>query len=202
MMDRDLAFRRRPCDDAAQSLHRETIHKGDAVMSDASWSKHVADILRRNAIGTFATVPDYIVSHVLEHLWVDPECRVVTVTREEEGVGLLSGAWLAGRRGALLMQNSGLGNCVNTLASLCVASQIPMVLVISHRGDLGEFNPAQVPMGQATGAILDALGIRRIMPGSVAELEAQGDGLIKLAYTRSLPVAIVLPADLTGGKQG
>src|SRR5262249_42883401 len=144
-------------------------------MSDASWSKHVADILRRNGIRTFATVPDYIVSHVLEHLWSDPECRVVTVTREEEGVGLLSGSWLAGRRGALLMQNSGLGNCVNALASLCVASQIPMVLVISHRGDLGEFNPAQVPMGQATGAILDALGIRRIMPGSVNELEAQGD---------------------------
>jgi len=171
-------------------------------MTDPSWSKHLADLLRRNAIHTFATVPDYIVSHVLEHLWADPECTVVTVTREEEGVGLLSGAWLAGRRGALLMQNSGLGNSVNALASLCVASQIPMVLVISHRGDLGEFNPAQVPMGQATGPILDALGIRHIKPGSVAELEAQGDGLIKLAYTRSLPVAIVLPAELTGGKQG
>jgi len=87
-------------------------------MADPSWSKHVADILRRNAIRMFATVPDYIVSHVLEHLSADAECRVVTVTREEEGVGLLSGAWLAGRRGALLMQNSGLGNCVNALASL------------------------------------------------------------------------------------
>src|SRR5499426_2541778 len=158
-------------------------------MRDASWSKHVADILRRNSIRMFATVPDSIVTHVLEHLGSDADCRVVTVTREEEGVGLLSGAWLAGRRGALLMQNSGLGNCVNALASLCVASQIPMVLVISHRGDLGEFNPAQVPMGQATHSILDALGIRHITPGGVAELEAQGDGLVKLAYTRRLPVA-------------
>src|SRR5262249_57982555 len=149
-------------------------------------SKHLADVLRRNDIRTLATVPDYIVSHVLEHLWADPECKVVTVTREEEGVGLLSGAWLAGRRGALLMQNSGLGNSVNALASLCVASQIPLVLVISQRGDLGEFNPAQVPMGQATARILDALGIRFIMPGSVPELEAKGDGLIKLCYTRSL----------------
>ena len=83
-----------------------------------------------------------------------------------------------------------------------MASQIPIVLVISHRGDLGEFNPAQVPMGQATGHILDALGIRYIRPGSIAELETQGDGLIKLGYTRSLPVAIVLPSELTGGKQG
>jgi len=171
-------------------------------MGDPSWSKHVADVLRRNGIRMFATVPDYIVSHVLEHLWADPECHVVTVAREEEGVGLLSGAWLAGRRGALLMQNSGLGNCVNALGSLCVASQIPIVLVISHRGDLGEFNPAQVPMGQATGPILDALGVRHIRPASIADLEAQGDGLVKLGYTRSLPVAMLLPPELTGGKQG
>ena len=166
-------------------------------MADPSWSKHVADVLRRNGIRVYATVPDYVVSHVLEHLWADAECRVVTVTREEEGVGLLSGAWLAGKRGALLMQN-----CINALGSLNVASQIPIVLVISHRGDLGEFNPAQVPMGQATAPILDALGIRSIRPSSIAELEAQGDGLIKLGYTRSLPVAIVLPTELTGGKQG
>ncbi len=70
-------------------------------MADQSWSKRVADGLRRNDMRTFATVPDCIVTHVLEHLWADPACRVVTVTREE-GVGLLAGAWLAGRRGALL----------------------------------------------------------------------------------------------------
>ncbi len=100
------------------------------------------------------------------------------------------------------MQNSGLGNCVNALGSLNVAAQIPIVLVLSHRGDLGEFNPAQVPMGQACGPILDALGIRWVKPASVSELEAQGDGLIKLAYTRSVPVAFVVPPELTGGKQG
>ncbi len=171
-------------------------------MADPSWSKHMADILRRNGIRLFATVPDYIVSHVLEHLWADPECTVVTVCREEEGLGLLSGAYLAGKRGALLMQNTGLGNCVNTLGSLNVASQIPVVLVISHRGDLAEFNPAQVPMGQATERVLDALEIRYVMPRSIHDLEAQGDGLIKLGYTRSLPVAFILPAELTGGKLG
>jgi sulfopyruvate decarboxylase alpha subunit len=169
---------------------------------DASWSKHMADVLRRNGIHFFTTVPDYIVSQVLEHLWADPSCRVVTATREEEALAILSGAWLAGTRGALLMQNSGLGNCVNTLGSLNVASQIPVVLVISHRGDLGEFNPAQIPMGQAAERILEALGVRYAMPRSIAELEAQADGLVKLAYTRSLPVAFILPAELTGGKLG
>jgi sulfopyruvate decarboxylase alpha subunit len=171
-------------------------------MADPSWGKHVADVLRRNGIRLYATVPDYIVSQALEHLWADPECQVVTVTREEEGLGLLSGAWLGGQRGALLMQNSGLGNCVNTLGSLNVASQVPVVLVISHRGDLGEFNPAQVPMGRATEPVLTALGIRYVMPRSIPELEAQADGLVKLGYTVSLPVAFVLTPELTGGKSG
>jgi len=171
-------------------------------VADESWSKHLADVLRRNDIRLFTTVPDYIVSQVLEHLWADAGCRVVTVCREEEGLGILSGAYLAGQRGALIMQNSGLGNSVNTLGSLNVAAQIPVVLVMCHRGDLGEFNPAQVPIGQAAGRILESLDIRYIVPRTVAELEAQGDGLIKLAYTRSLPVALVLPPELTGGKQG
>jgi sulfopyruvate decarboxylase alpha subunit len=175
---------------------------GQPNVADPSWSKHVADVLRRNDIRLYATVPDYIVSHVLEHLWADATCTVVTATREEEALGILSGAWLGGQRGALLMQNSGLGNCINTLTSLNIASQLPVVLVISQRGDLGEFNPAQVPMGQATERILDAVGIRYVMPRSVAELESQADGLVKLGYTRSLPVAFVLPAELTGGKLG
>jgi sulfopyruvate decarboxylase subunit alpha len=109
---------------------------------------------------------------------------------------------MAGRRGALIMQNSGLGNSINALASLNVAAQIPIVLVISHRGDLGEFNPAQVPMGQAAERILAALDIRYVVPKSPADLDAEGDGLIKLAYTRRLPVAFLLPPELTGGKLG
>ncbi len=171
-------------------------------MAEQSWAEHVADVLRRNGIRLFATVPDYIVGYVLDELWADPECRVVTTTREEEAVGLLSGAWLAGKRGALLMQNSGLGNCANALASLNIASMVPLVLVVSHRGDLGEFNPAQVPMGRAATRILDAIGIRWIRPTSIAELEQQADGLIKLCYVSSQPVAIVLPSELTGGKKG
>jgi sulfopyruvate decarboxylase alpha subunit len=169
-------------------------------MAQAGWSKAVADALRRNGIRTFATVPDFIVSQVLEHLWEDPECRVITATREEEAVGILSGAYLASERGALLMQNSGLGNCVNTLASLNVAAQIPLVMVISHRGDLGEYNPAQVPMGQAAERILEALEVRTSQPHTIEAFESEADGLIKLAYTRSLPVAFLLPNDLTGGR--
>ena len=126
-------------------------------MADQSWAKHVADVLRRSGIRLFATVPDYIVSHVLDELWADPECRVITTAREEEAVGLLSGAWLAGHRGALLS-------------------------AVTH--------------------ILDALAIRWIRPTSIAELEQQADGLVKLCYVSAQPVAIVLPSELTGGKKG
>jgi sulfopyruvate decarboxylase alpha subunit len=171
-------------------------------MSDDNWGKHMADALTRNGIHLFATVPDSIVQHVLLPLYADPSCNVITSSREEEGLGMLCGAYLAGQRGALLMQNSGLGNCVNTLASLNVAAQIPVVLVISHRGDLGEFNPAQVPMGQVTQRLLETLEVRTAIPLTIEELDRQADGLIKLAYTRSLPVAFVLPPELTGGKAG
>jgi sulfopyruvate decarboxylase subunit alpha len=169
-------------------------------MASAEWHQHVADALRRNGIRTYATVPDYIVSHVLQHLWEDDTCRVVTVTREEEGLGMLSGAYMAGERGALLMQNSGLGNVINTLGSLNMASQIPVVMVISHRGDINEYNSAQVPMGQAAEKLLDAMDVRYIKPHTVEEFEAEADGLIKLAFVRSLPVAFLLPNDLTGGR--
>jgi sulfopyruvate decarboxylase alpha subunit len=172
------------------------------MMASAGWSECIADALRRNGIRMYATVPDFIVGQVLEHLWRDEECTVVTAAREEEGLGMLSGAYLAGKRGALLMQNSGLGNCVNTLASLNVASQIPIVMLISHRGDLGEYNPAQVPMGQAAERILDSLGIRHITPRTVEQFEAEADGLIKLAYVWSMPVAFLLPQVLTGGRYG
>jgi len=169
-------------------------------MAQEGWSKAIADALRRNDIRTYATVPDFIVSNILEHLWADDECKVITVTREEEGLGLLSGAYLAGERGCLLMQNSGLGNCINTIASLNVASLIPVVMVISHRGDLGEYNAAQVPMGQAAERVLEALEIRTLQPHTVEKFEAEADGLIKLAYTRAMPVAFLLPNDLTGGR--
>ena len=70
-------------------------------MSTEGWHEHIADALRRNDIRTFVTVPDYIVTKVLEHLWPDESCRVVTVTREEEGVGILAGAFMAGKRGRI-----------------------------------------------------------------------------------------------------
>lgn len=88
----------------------------------------------------------------------------VPVTREEEGFGICAGAYLGGKKTTILMQNSGLGNSVNVLASLYKLYQLPILMIISHRGTEGEFMNAQVPMGKATTGVLDALEIAYFNP--------------------------------------
>ena len=100
----------------------------------------------------------------------DPEIIHVPVTREEEGVGICAGAWMGGRRPALLMQNSGLGNSINALASLDMLYGIPLLMIISHRGGVGEPIIGQVPMGRLTVPLLDAMQIPHFSP-SLAEAE-------------------------------
>ena len=104
-------------------------------MAEPSWAKHVADVLRRNDIRTFATVPDYIMGHVLDELWADPECRLVTTTREEEAVGLLSGAWLAGKRcNQFAGQEPGRDADVKAFCSLTYGVTFPMYSKIDVNG--------------------------------------------------------------------
>ncbi len=111
------------------------------------------------------------------------------LTREEEGVGILTGAYLGGKRGILLMQVSGLGNRVNGLASLAIPYQIPFLILISQRGELGEFNPAQVAMGHAARPVLDALDIQHFTLDRVDRVDILLDGAIKTAYASRRPVA-------------
>lgn len=164
------------------------------------WSDRLADALKHSGVRMIAHVPDEITGRLLDRLCADPELRVVSCTREEEGVAVLAGGYLGGRRGALVLQGSGLGNSLNALASLAIAYQIPMLLIISERGRLGEFNPAQVPLGRAIPRILDALGIQFF---SISAPEDIGDlvaGASDLAFGGLLPVALGLSTRLTGGK--
>jgi sulfopyruvate decarboxylase alpha subunit len=105
-------------------------------------------------------VPDNPLSHVLgrfEQSFAD--VRLVLATREEEAFGIAAGLYFGGRRAAVMLQSSGIGNSLNALTSLVVPYQIPLLIVISMRGDAGEWNAAQVPMGQSLRAIFDAIGI-------------------------------------------
>lgn len=164
------------------------------------WTESIVAALKRHEVKLIAYLPDSIVYRVLALLEKDPFFRLVPVAREEEGVGILAGAYLGGRRGALFAQNSGLGNCVNALASLAVPWQTPVLLFLGQRGELGEFNVSQTGMGRATRPILDALGIPHVTLTRPEEVEGQVSDGIKLAYATRTSLGILLPRQLTGGK--
>ncbi len=127
--------------------------------------------LKKARIDFACSVPSSLLSGVLELL--SPSDIVhIPVTREEEGVGVCAGAYLGGRKPCLLMQNSGLGNCINALASLDQLYGLPLFLLIAHRGGPGEPVAAQVPMGEATPRLLDALQIPYERVNTPAELSA------------------------------
>ncbi|RMF83561.1 MAG: sulfopyruvate decarboxylase subunit alpha [Nitrospinota bacterium] len=166
------------------------------------WAEAIVEELKAGGIEYIAYVPDAVLQHVLERMEKDPFFRLIPTAREEEGIGVISGAYLGGKRGAMLLQSSGLGNSVNTLASLNVPHQIPLLILVSQRGELEEFNICQVPMGRAVRPIFDALGILHFTLQREEEIRKRVQGAIFSAYSTRLPVALILSTLLTGGKRG
>jgi len=164
------------------------------------WSRLVAETLLHHRVHMIGYVPDEVSGHLLERLHADPTSTVVCYTREEEAVAAVAGAFLGGKRGAVVLQTSGLGNSLNALGSFVVPYQIPMLLIVSERGGLGEFNPAQVPFGHAVPRVLDALGIQTFALQSEEEIAPVLSGAAELAFSTRMPVAVVLTMLLTGGK--
>lgn len=148
--------------------------------------------LRRFGIDTFVSVPCSLLGELIETLEQDSEIVYTPVTREEEGLGILAGAYLAGRRPAIVMQNSGYGNVVNAVCSLVVYYRMPIVMVVSHRGSEGERIDAQLPMGEAVEAIMEASGVRAVTVSSTSELDRLDEALAA-AYEQQRPVAFLFP---------
>ncbi len=147
--------------------------------------------MKSAGINFAASVPCVNLQELLRLVSDDPDIIHIPVTREEEGVGLCAGAWMGGRRPALLMQNSGLGNSINALASLDFLYKIPMIMIISHRGCEGEPIIGQVPMGQLTPKLLDAMDIARFSP-SPEEAEETIVKAWELSEAERRPVAVLL----------
>jgi sulfopyruvate decarboxylase alpha subunit len=163
------------------------------------WQDEVFEVLRRAAIRQIAYVPDAGHARLIERAHADPDMRAVVLTTEEEGVALAAGAWLGGQRAALLMQSSGVGNCVNML-SLPMSCRLPLLMLVTMRGEWGEFNPWQVPMGSATPGVLERMGVlvRRVeRPEDAAETVA---GAATLAFDSTVPIAVLLSQRLIGAK--
>ncbi|HLG73993.1 MAG TPA: decarboxylase [Chloroflexota bacterium] len=164
------------------------------------WARLILEAFKREGIHNLVFLPDTVMGRLLALAEADDVFRLTAVHREEEAVGILTGMFLGGQRGAMLIQNTGLGNSLNALASLAMAYKIPFPLLISLRGELGEFNPAQLVMGRAVRGCLDALGIQHFTLSREDEVEIVLDGALKTCFTAQEPIGILLSAQMTGWK--
>ena len=142
-------------------------------MSDAAadWPDQIYALFKEHGIRQVALVPDAGHSRLIKRCLADNDIKVTTLTTEEEGIGLIFGAWLGGEKGVLLMQSSGVGNCINML-SVPIAHRTPCPMIVTMRGDYGEFNPFQIPMGNATQTVLEAMGKNIIHAGGAGNGQA------------------------------
>ena len=165
----------------------------------ATWPDEIYRVLRELEVTQFAYVPDAGHKVLIDRSLDDPEVHSVALTTEEEGVGLLAGAHLGGARGVLLMQSSGVGNCINFL-SLVRGGQFPFLMLVSMRGDFGEGNPWQMPMGRAVEPVLEAMGVMCIRIDDAREVAATVRAAATMVYQAGQAVAVLLTQKLIGAK--
>jgi sulfopyruvate decarboxylase alpha subunit len=168
--------------------------------SEKSWHGIVLQSLKRNDIRLVPYVPDRVLTTLIRNLHADPFFTTFPTAREEEAVGIVSGAWMGGVRGAVLMQTSGFATLANVLASLAVPYQIPLIMFVSERGTLGEFNYGQSLVCRTMRPVLDSLAMEHHTATRLEEFEFIVDRSIKQAIATQAPVALILSPLLTGGK--
>ncbi|MFZ1910104.1 MAG: phosphonopyruvate decarboxylase [Burkholderiales bacterium] len=163
------------------------------------WPLEVHRILSAAKLRQVGYVPDAGHKRLIELCRADGAMRAVPLTTEEEGIGLAVGAWLGGERCALLMQSSGVGNLVNVLGTI-KECRFPLPMLITMRGEYGEFNPWQVPMGQATPAVLEAMGVVVQPVREAAGIPAAVDAALRLAYNSYVATAVLISQKVIGIK--
>jgi sulfopyruvate decarboxylase alpha subunit len=165
-----------------------------------AWHTEVFQQFKRVNIRQVGYVPDAGHAALIRLCQDDPEIADIVLTTEEEGVGLVSGAALGGQRAVLLMQSSGVGNCIN-LFSLVKTCRFPCVILVTMRGEYGEFNPWQIPMSSITEVCFQASGFtvyRAEEEAQVADLVGAG---LDMAFAGDVPIAILLSQRLIGRKK-
>ena len=167
--------------------------------ADAAWPGQIYRVLREFDVTQFAYVPDAGHKVLIDLSLADPAVHSVALTTEEEGVGMLAGSHLGGARGVLLMQSSGVGNCINFL-SLAKGGQFPFLLLVSMRGDFGEGNPWQIPMGQAVEAVLEAMGVICVRADEPHDAAATVRAAATMVFRSGQAVAVLLTQKLIGAK--
>ena len=168
--------------------------------SPRAWHEIVRDTLKAHDVRLVTYVPDNVLRPLIGAIHADPFFTAFTTTREEEAVGIVSGAWMGGMRGIVLMQTSGFATLPNVLASLPVPFQIPVLLMVSERGTLGEFNIGQAMVARTMRPALDSLGMEHHTLMRLDEVEFIVDRSIRQAVATQQPVCWILSPLLTGGK--
>lgn len=163
------------------------------------WASGIHTLFTAHHIDLISFVPDGGHKRLIELCQADPAMRTVTLTTEEEGIALAAGAFLGGRRAALLMQSSGVGNCVNML-SLPRICTMPFLTLVTMRGEWGEFNPWQIPMGQSVPAVLEASGAIVYRADKPEEVVPTVEAALLLAFQSRRSVAVLLSQKLIGAK--
>ena len=171
-----------------------------AAAQKIDWHQDIFNVLREQDITLVAHVPDAGQTPLIKRCEAHNEIDVVTLTSEEEGVGLLAGAWAGGRKGVLLMQSSGVGNCINAIA-LPIICRIPFLTIVSMRGEWGEFIPWQVPMGKGTPGVLAAMDVDVFRADRQEEVGDTVDAAAKFAFNTRRSAAVLLSQRMIGAKQ-
>lgn len=171
-----------------------------ASVTAPAWQEAIFNVLKKGGVRQIAYVPDAGHSHVIRSAIADPDIQDIVLTTEEEGVALASGAWLGGQRAVLLMQSSGVGNCVN-MFSLLQAADFPFFTLVTMRGEYAEFNPWQGPMGRATQAALELMGIHVLRVSRPEEAEEIVSAGFDAAFEAGDKVAVLLGQNLIGRKK-
>ena len=173
-----------------------TLHEEN---NGTDWAASVYALFKTHSIDMVSFVPDGGHKRLIELCQGDAAMRAVTLTTEEEGVAFAAGAFLGGKRAVLLMQSSGVGNCINML-SLPRVCNMPLLMLITMRGEWGEFNPWQVPMGQSTPTVLEASGVLVYRANVIEEVASHVEAAIQLAFQSRCRVAVLLSQKLIGAK--
>ncbi|MFL6579116.1 MAG: thiamine pyrophosphate-binding protein [Burkholderiales bacterium] len=163
------------------------------------WSQPLHQLLRQQDVRQVSFVPDAGHTSLIKLCEADGAMQAVRLTSEQEGVALAVGAWLGGHKSVLLMQSSGVGNCINMLSMLSVC-QIPLTMLVTMRGDWAEFNPWQVPMGRASKAVLEEMGVLVNRAETVDEIVPLTEGALRIAYNTLRPTAVLISQRLLGAK--
>ena len=170
------------------------------AVSVTDWRDDIFAALKAADIRQVGYVPDAGHARLIERVQADPDIAAVSLTTEEEGIALAAGAWLGGQRAALLMQSSGVGNCINML-SLAKACRFPLTMVVTMRGEWAEFNPWQVAMGSKTQAALELMDVLVYRVEDAASVGETVAAALDIAFNGGLATAVLLSQRLIGAKK-